>query len=417
MFEQTINNHSFWEGFSPEKLVKEYGSGLYVYNEALLRERCRELKNLVSYDNFVVDYSMKANSNPALLQIIHEEGLEVDVMSPGEIHMAEMAGYGPDEIFYICNNVAPDEMKYVIDKGIKVSVDSLGQLEQFGELAPHSKVSIRVNPGTGAGHHKKVVTAGKETKFGINTDCIEDIKRILKQYDLKLIGINQHIGSLFLNSTDYLKSADSLFSFALAFPDLDFVDLGGGFGIPYRAAEGETRLDLKELGLTLDTLFNDFSKKYGKKLLFRVEPGRYVVAECAKLLGTVNGVKYNEQNKYIGTDIGFNLLMRPVLYNSYHEIGFYRNEDFMDNKADGEIATIVGNICETGDILAKDRIFPLVRRGDTMIVHDAGAYGHVMSSNYNGRLKAAEVLLTADGTSKLIRKRDTFEDLVRNYIL
>ncbi len=404
-----------WDSQQFEDIVREYGSPVYIYSEAILRERCRDVMNFVKYEKFIVDYSMKANSNPALLKIIREEGLEVDVMSPGEIYIAEAAGYEPEEIFYICNNVSAEEMLYAIDKGIRVCADSLEQLEQYGQLAPHSSISIRINPGIGAGHHEKVVTAGKKTKFGINTELENDIRAILTKYDLKLIGITQHIGSLFLDGGEYLKSAENLMQFAGSFPDLEFVDLGGGLGIPYRAAEGEARLDLCELGSALDLMFADFVRHYGREIYFRIEPGRYIVAECGMILGTVNGRKYNHESKYIGTDIGFNVLMRPVLYDAYHEIDFYRNGDLLD-RMNGENATVVGNICETGDILAGNRMLPDVKAGDIIVVRDAGAYGHVMSSNYNGRLRTSEVLMCADGSRREIRKRDSFEDLMRNYV-
>jgi len=413
---QIQNNNLKFGAHLPEDLVKEYGSPLYVYSEAILRERCQEVMNFVTYDKFIVDYSMKANSTPALLKIIREEGLEVDVMSPGEIYIAELAGYQPEEILYICNNVSPEEMLYVIKKGIRVCVDSLAQLEQYGKLAPHSSISIRVNPGIGAGHHQKVVTAGKQTKFGINMDLVEDVKSILETYDLKLIGITQHIGSLFLESEDYLKSAEALAAFAKTFPDLEFIDLGGGFGIPYKAIDKEHRLDLHKLGNALDRLFAEFVQKYGREVFFRIEPGRYIVAECGTILGTVNGIKYNGDKKYIGTDVGFNVLMRPILYDAYHEVSFYRDGCFVDDTIK-EHATVVGNICETGDILADDRPLPMARAGDVIAISDAGAYGHIMSSTYNGRLRTGEVLLTLAGEPKEIRKRDSFEDLVRNYVL
>lgn len=413
---QIQNNDLKFGAHLPEELVKEYGSPLYVYSEAILRERCQEVMNLVKYDKFIVDYSMKANSTPALLKIIREEGLEVDVMSPGEIYIAELAGYQPKEIFYICNNVSPEEMLHVVNKGIRVCVDSLAQLEQYGKLAPHSNISIRVNPGIGAGHHQKVVTAGKQTKFGINMDLAEDIKRILEAYNLKLIGITQHIGSLFLKSEEYLKSAEALFDFAQMFPNLEFIDLGGGFGIPYKAVDKANRLDLRKLGNALDLLFTDFVQKYGREVFFRIEPGRYIVAECGTILGTVNGIKYNGDKKYIGTDVGFNVLMRPILYDAYHEVSFYRDGCLVDDTTK-ENATVVGNICETGDILADDRPLPMAGAGDIIAIKDAGAYGHIMSSTYNGRLRTGEVLLTLAGEIKEIRKRDSFEDLVRNYIL
>lgn len=405
----------FFGNREPGDIVQEYGSPVYVYNEAILRKRCRELKSMASYPHFVIDYSIKANFNPALLKIVKEEGLEVDVMSPGEMYLAKMAGFSSEEIFFISNNVSEEEMSYAIAEGIMVSVDSLSQLEQYGRLNPGGKVAVRLNPGVGAGHHEKVVTAGKKTKFGIDAERIEDIKAVLKKYSLTLAGINQHIGSLFLEKEQYLKSVDSLLRCAKEFNDLEFVDFGGGFGISYEKDKTPNRLDLRELGEELDKIMYQFTAEYGREIVFRVEPGRYVVAESSVLLGTAQCVKENHGKSYVGTDIGFNVLMRPVLYDSYHEIEVYSYIE--ETTSESSPVTVVGNICESGDILAENRLLPPIREKDIIGVLDAGAYGHVMSSNYNGRLRPAEVLVTEDGSVRLIRKRDSLEDLARNYIL
>ena len=413
--EHNLREAGFFGTMEPEQMTAKYGSPVYVYNEGILRSRCRELKQMVTYPHFVIDYSIKANFNPALLQIVKEEGLEVDVMSPGEIYLAKMAGYEPNQIFYICNNVSEEEMRYAIEAGVTTSVDSLSQLEQYGRLNPGGKVAIRLNPGHGAGHHQKVVTAGKETKFGIDAEMLHEVKEILARHNLALIGLNGHIGSLFLDKEQYLKSVDSILNCAKEFPDLEFVDFGGGFGISYHKEDKKKRLDLKDLGKELDEIMYRFAEEYGREIIFRAEPGRYVTAESSVLLGTVTAVKNNHENKYIGTDIGFNVLMRPVLYDSYHEIEVYGKSVEMSGKK--ERVTVVGNICESGDILAKDRMLPSMREKDVIGVLDAGAYGHVMSSNYNGRLRPAEVLVKEDGEVCLIRKRDTFEDLAGNYVL
>lgn len=413
--EYNLREEGFYGNMEPEQIIEKYGSPVYVYNEETLRSRCRELKNMVEYPCFVIDYSIKANFNPALLKIVKEEGLEVDVMSPGEIYLAKMAGYEPNEIFYICNNVSEEEMRYAIEAGVTTSVDSLSQLEQYGRLNPGGKVAVRLNPGHGAGHHQKVITAGRETKFGIDAEMLSEVKETLARYNLKLVGLNQHIGSLFLEKGQYLKSVDSLLDCAKEFRDLEFVDFGGGFGISYQKESKVQRLDLEDLGRSLDKIIYRFVKEYGREITFRAEPGRYVTAESSVLLGTVNTVKTNHGKKYIGTDIGFNVLMRPVLYDSYHEIEVYGKDKKMSGKT--ETVTVVGNICESGDILAKDRALPYMEEKDIIGVLDAGAYGHVMSSNYNGRLRPAEVLVKRDGEICLIRKRDTLEDLVKNYVL
>jgi diaminopimelate decarboxylase len=336
-------------------------------------------------------------------------------MSPGEIYINMLAGYKPEEILFISNNVSEEEFRYAINAGVKISVDSVSQLEMYGKINPGGKVAFRVNPGFGAGHHEKVTTAGQNTKFGIEMDSVPEVKRILSQYNLKLIGINQHIGSLFMDGEAYLQSTGNILAIARQFSDLEFIDLGGGFGIPYKKQAGQSRLDLKALGGKLSDFIQSWVKEYGKEIEFKIEPGRYIVAESGILLGKVYATKTNYNIKYIGTDLGFNVLVRPVMYDSHHDIEIYRDNDIPSLKE--ETVRIVGNICETGDIIAKDRKLPEILENDILGVLDSGAYGYSMSSNYNNRLRPAEVLIETDGNPRLIRRRDTLDDLVRNFTL
>lgn len=414
VYTKVTDKLDFFQGVDPTELAEKYGTPLYVYNERILRERCRDLKNLVTYPNFVVDYSAKANGNLAFLQIVKSEGLEVDAMSPGEIYVEKMAGFEPHEIFYICNNVSEEEMLYAIKEGVITSVDSLSQLEQYGKLNPGGEVAIRFNPGVGAGHHEKVVTAGKKTKFAVDPEFIPQVKEILKKYNLTLIGINQHIGSLFMTGEAFVKSIGSLLEIAKQFENLKFIDMGGGFGIPYKKEFDEAPLDLKDLGKHIDEALYKFAEEYGSQVTFRIEPGRYISAECSVLLGTVHAVKYNHDKKFVGTDLGFNVLQRPIMYDSYHGIEIFRKSDVKSEKE--ETVTVVGNICESGDILAKERNLPEIFEKDTLCVLDAGAYGFAMSSNYNNRLRPAEVLIRENNEVVLIRERDNFEDLTRHFI-
>jgi diaminopimelate decarboxylase len=406
-------NKDFYGKIDPISLVKKYGSPLYVYNEGILRERCRALKNLVTYPNFKVNYSAKANTNLSILRIIHDENLLVDAMSPGEIFIELKAGFSPEEILFICNNVSDEELRFAIDKGITISVDSLSQLERYGTLHKGGKVAVRINPGVGAGHHEKVVTGGKNTKFGVAPEYIETMKSILKKYDLKLIGLNQHIGSLFMNADSYIQAASFLLSFAENFPKLEFVDFGGGFGVPYHKEEGEQPLDLEDLGNKLQDLITAWVHRTKHQITIKIEPGRFAVAECGVILGCVHSIKINGDKKYIGTDIGFNVLLRPALYDAHHDIEIYGTEERENSRT--EPVTIVGNICETGDVLAKDRNLPKIAEGDILGILDAGAYGMVMSSNYNCRLRPAEILIDQNGDAILIRQRETLEDLVRHF--
>jgi len=405
---------NFYGNSSPEQLIRRYGSPLYVYNESILRQRCREMFSLVDYPYFKVHYSTKANSNLFILKIIREEGIYADAMSPGEVYILMAAGFKPEEIFYVSNNISESEMKFIVDKNILFSADSLSQLKQYGRINPGGKIAVRLNPGIGAGHHERVITGGKKTKFGINIDLIPQIKEILNEYNLTLVGINQHIGSLFMDYEPFIDGASSLLSVAKQFEDLEFIDFGGGFGIPYRKQENEPRLDLEKLGDKLTHILHNWTSEYGKKIEFKIEPGRYIVAESGVLLGTVHSIKENAGTIYVGTDLGFNVLARPMLYDSHHDIEVYKKHAPL-NTSQLKKVNVVGNICESGDIIAKDRALPEIEEGDILGVIDAGAYGFSMASNYNNRLKPAEVLIDMNGNDILIRRRDTLEDLMRNF--
>ena len=414
IYTKVTDQMNFWEGQDPVALAEKYGTPLYVTNERILRQRCRDLKNLVTYPNFVVDYSAKANCGLAFLQVVRSEGLEVDAMSPGEIYIEKKAGFGADQIFYICNNVSAEEMEYAVKEGVVISVDSLSQLEQFGQIAPGHEVAVRFNPGVGAGHHEKVVTAGKKTKFGIEPKYIPQVKELLEKYDLKLIGINQHIGSLFMTGEAFVASIAALFEIAKQFKGLRFVDMGGGFSIPYKKDFDEAPLDLKELGLTINKALYKFAEEYGEQITLRIEPGRYISAESNVILSTVHSVKHNHEKKFVGCDCGFNVLQRPIMYDSYHGVEVYRGTEEPSEQT--ETVTIVGNICESGDILAKDRDLPEIKKGDVLGILDAGAYGFTMASNYNNRLRPAEIMIRENGQVVLTREREVLEDLMRHVI-
>ena len=391
------------------RLIEKYGSPLYVYDENTLRKRSKEMMDLLPNKKLVVDYSIKANTNIELVKIIKSEGLHVDAMSPGEVAFEKKAGYKNNEIMYVCNNISESEMKEIIKEGILISVDSLSQLEMYGKLNPNGEVIVRFNPGVGAGHHEKVVTGGHHTKFGVQREFIDDVKRIIKKYNLNLIGINQHIGSLFLDYNSYIEGVKNILEIASSFKGLKLIDLGGGFGVPYNHEE---RLDLKKLSIELDKVLSAFLDNYDNKdVIFYIEPGRYVVCEAGILIGSVTSVKENYNTNYLGCDIGFNILMRPILYDSYHEIKVLQKNS-NDLK---ETYTVVGNICESGDILGSDRLLDKASVGDAIIVYNTGAYGYSMSSNYNLRSRPAEVLITIDHKDKLIRKRDTIEDMMSNF--
>lgn len=402
---------NFFGGSTPQELVRQFGTPLYVYNEPMLRQRCRELLALSHHPGYRVYYSAKANANLSLLRIIREEGLLADAMSPGELALQQAAGFRPEEILYVCNNVSECEMSAAVDAGVLMSLDSLSQMEQLGRIAPGKSVMVRVNPGIGAGHSKKVITAGKETKFGVSPEFFPQLREILKRYSLRLAGLNQHIGSLFLEPDPFLAAAEWLLETAAGFPGIEVIDFGGGFGIPYRKYENEPRLNMADLGARFDRMLKDWSAANTYRGRFFIEPGRYVAAESGLVLGTVHAVKDNAGTSYVGTDIGFSVLARPMLYDAFHDIEVYR--EGAEPSADTLPQTIVGNICESGDILAAKRPLPVMREGDIIAMLDAGAYGFSMASTYTQRLRPAEVLITATGEARLIRRCERVEDLMR----
>lgn len=416
------DNVHFFGKTNPHALLEAFGSPLYVYNENILRQSCRALKGLSSHPGYGVNYSVKANANPAILRIVREEGLVVDAMSPGELYLDQLAGFGTDEILYISNNNSREEMANALAHGLLMSVDSLAQLERLGQMHPGGRVMVRFNPGIGAGHSAKVVTGGPKTKFGVSPDVLSDVFALIDNFQLTLAGVNQHIGSLFMEAKGYLDAAKVLLDLIDTFPEkyrktLEVVDFGGGFGIPYHKYEGEARLDMDELGRHLHDLIHGWAERTGYKGRFLVEPGRYVVAESGLVLGRVQAVKENAGHRFVGTDIGFNVLMRPVMYDSFHDVEIYRAEGVTTQETDVLSQTITGNICESGDILAKARELPAMQEGDVVGILDAGAYGFSMSSSYNQRQRPAEVLITSSGAAKLIRRRESLEDLARAFCL
>ena len=406
---------NFFGNMNPQELAEQYGTPLYVYNEKILRNRMQRMAHLISFPGFTANYSIKTNSNLSILKIALEEGLNADAMSPGEIFLLRKAGFPRERIFYVSNNVSADELRYAIDQGVVISLDSLSQLELFGRINRGGRCAVRLNPGYGAGHHEKVITAGKKTKFAISESDVPEILKIAAKYDLQIIGINQHIGSLFMDGSPFMLAVEQFLKIAMQFKNLEFVDFGGGFGIPYHKLEGEEEFDLASFGAALEKVVEIWTERYGKKVVFKSEPGRYIAAEGGVLLGSVYAKKNNSGVRYIGTDIGMNVLIRPAMYNSWHDIEIFRDGRMVDESSGIEKVTVVGNICESGDILAKERDLPVINEGDVLCVLDAGAYGYSMCSNYNNRLRPAEVLIGLDGNARLIRRRDTLEDLLSGF--
>ena len=408
-----IEKTNFFKDNNIEEIAKEYGTPLYVASEEIIRQHMHAVSKVITKYPYTANYSVKANTNIHILKLALEEGLNCDAMSVGEIKMLEAAGFPYDRIFFVPNNVGTDEMKYAIERDIRTSLDSLSQLEMYGELNPGGKCAVRINPGVGAGHCEKVVTGGKKTKFGIAEEDIPKIFEICEKYNLTIVGINQHIGSGFMKPEPYLQAVDNLLRIALGFKNLEFIDFGGGYGIPYHKLEDdEADYPMEEFKERLEKILDYFVESYKKPVMFKSEPGRFCVAEGVVLLGRVNAVKENAGKKYAGTDIGMNVLVRPSMYDSWHDIEVIRNGKVVSRDELSEV-TVCGNICESGDLLAKDRMLPTIKKDDLCAVLDAGAYGYSMCSNYNSRLRPAEVMIEKDGKVKLIRRRETYEDLLK----
>ena len=409
-----IKATDFFKGNKPEDIVSEFGTPVYVYNEDILRDRMRKVEGVIKKYPYRANYSIKSNTNLHILKIALSEGLNADAMSIGEIKMLEKAGFPKDRIFFVPNNVSENELQYAIDNEIMTSLDSLDQLELFGTLNPGGKCAVRINPGVGAGHHEKVVTAGKKTKFAVAEEDIDKIFEIAKKYNLTIAGINQHVGSLFMDPEPFIQAVQNFLRIAKKFEKLEFIDFGGGYGIPYHKLDDEKDFPMESFSERFEKLLDDFVEEYGYAPLFKTEPGRYCVAESSVILGRVHATKQNSGIKYIGTDIGMNVLVRPSMYDSWHDVEVIRNNEIVSRDNLSE-KTVVGNICESGDILAKDRMLPEIKRGDLVAILDTGAYGYSMCSTYNSRPRPAEVLICSDGTVKCIRRAETFEDLIKYF--
>lgn len=409
--ESYIGKSDFFKGNDPERLVREYGSPLYVYNEDIIRRQMARVTGVITKYPYTANYSVKANTNIHILRLALAEGLNCDAMSIGEIRLLQKAGFPNERIFFVPNNVSEEELRVAIEEGILTSLDSLSQLELYGTLNPGGECAVRLNPGIGAGHSEKVVTGGKRTKFGIAAEELDGIFELAARFGLRIVGINQHIGSLFMDPQPYLDAVSSLLRLAVRFPGLRFLDFGGGYGIPYHKLEGEAEYDMAAFRERLLPILDRFVSEYGDAPLFKSEPGRYCVAEGGVILGRVHALKQNAGRKYAGTDIGMNVLVRPSMYDSWHDIEVLRGGRLLP-RADMEEVTVTGNICESGDLLAKDRLLPRLRRGDLLCVLDSGAYGYSMCSSYNSRPRPAELMIGRDGNVRQIRRRETIEDLM-----
>jgi diaminopimelate decarboxylase len=403
----------YFDGVSTVELAEKFDTPLYVVSESRIRDNYQHLYRALTrnYEKVKVYYAAKANSNLSVLKILETEGAGVDAVSPGEVFMALTTGFTPDRILFTGTSVRDDELKFLADSGVTVNVDSLSQLDRLLKLAVPEVLSVRVNPEIGAGHHDHCITAGKSTKFGLWEDNALKAYATAKKARVEKFGIHMHVGSGVLDVEPFLLALDKLLSVAQKVHDqlgisFEFVDMGGGLGVPYKPEEKP--LDLNVFSDKVLSLFKSKVSEYGLgEPFFCVEPGRYLVSDASILLTAVNTAKATPFKRFVGVDAGFNTLIRPTMYGSYHHILVANRL----NAAEEETYDVVGPICESGDALAKDRRLPKVEEGDLLAVLNAGAYGFSMSSQYNARPRAAEVLVK-NGKSILIREREHLDDLL-----
>jgi diaminopimelate decarboxylase len=403
----------FFDGFSVKALAEKYDTPLYLLSEKRIRDNYNRLHNALisSYKHLRVYYAAKANTNLTVLRVLQSEGAYLDAVSPGEVFMGLSSGYTPDRILFTGTSVRNDELKFLSGANITVNVDSQSELDRLLKIAVPPVVSARVNPEVGAGHHSHCITAGPESKFGLMEEDALKAYATAKRARVERFGIHMHIGSGILDLEPYSLAVEKLLNIAKLVHDevgieFEFIDIGGGFGVPYNPEDKD--LDLTEFSNKIVSPFKNRVKEYGLgKPFLCVEPGRYLVCDASILLTTVNTIKITPSKKFVGVDAGFNTLVRPTMYGSYHPI-------LIANKvaqADKETYDVVGPICESGDSLAKERQLPKVEEDDLLAVLNAGAYGFSMSSQYNSRPRAAEVMIR-QGKDVLVRKREELSDLM-----
>jgi diaminopimelate decarboxylase len=403
----------FFDGFSTKELAQKYDTPLYLLSEKRIRDNYNRLHDALisNYKYLRIYYAAKANSNLTVLKILQNQGAYLDTVSPGEVFMGLTCGYTPDRILFTGTSVRNDELKFLSDTNVTVNVDSQSELERLLQIAVPPVLSVRVNPEVGAGHHNHCITAGPDTKFGLTEEDALKAYASAKKARVERFGIHMHIGSGILDVEPYVLAVERLLSVAKRVHDelgleFEFIDIGGGYGVPYKPEDKE--LDLSEFSAKVVAPFKAKVKEYGLgKPFLCIEPGRYLVCDASILLTSVNTLKATPTKKFIGVDAGFNTLVRPTMYGSYHPI-LVANKL---NAAEKDTYDVVGPICESGDALAKDRQLPQVEEGDLLAVLNAGAYGFSMSSQYNSRPRAAEVMIR-QGKAVLVRKREQLDDLM-----
>lgn len=400
--QQTLSNSQLLD------IANQFGTPLYVYHAEQIAYRAQQLKAAFSHCDARFFYAAKALTNINILKWMKALGLSLDCVSINEVKLGLKAGFDPSEILYTPNCVAFNEIEEARQLNVHINIDNISVLEQFGNRYGNSyPVCIRLNPHIMAGGNLKISTGHIDSKFGISIHQMRHIERIVKTTRLHVKGLHMHTGSEIKDVNVFLAGLEVMFEMARHFDTLEFIDMGSGFKVPYHADEDET--DVQLLGLRVAEALHTYEHETGNKLQVWFEPGKFLVSESGYFLVKANIIKQTTATVFVGVNSGFNHLIRPMFYDSYHHIVNISNPEGPER-----IYTVVGNICET-DTFAWDRKLPEVREGDVLAFLNAGAYGFEMSSRFNARLKPAEVMVL-NGQPLLIRARETFDDLLKNQI-
>lgn len=398
-----------WGGATLTQLAAEHGTPLYVYDGEQIKAQYKRLKNAFQGIETRFLYACKALNNINVMRLLLKEGAGLDAVSINEVEIGLIAGFQPQDILFTPNCVSMQEYERAVELGVRINIDNISILEQFGDRFGNSvPVCVRLNPHIMAGGNVNISTGHIDSKFGISIHQLRHLTRVVKSHNIKINGLHMHTGSDILDAEVFLRGAELLFDAAEHFPDLEYLDFGSGFKVAYK--EGDVTTDIEALGAAISQRFAQFCKDYGRELTLMFEPGKFLVSEAGLLLVQVSVVKQTTATVFAGVDSGQNHLIRPMFYNAHHDIVNVSNPE---GKA--RIYTVVGNICET-DTFGYDRKLTEVREGDILAIKNAGAYAFTMSNNYNARFRPAEVLLL-DGKPHLIRKRETLEDITRNQLM
>jgi diaminopimelate decarboxylase len=404
-----VQNPTEIQGINLESIAHQFGSPVYVYDGDKIVNQIQALQEAFAGVPLKIKYATKALSNISILKLVKSSGAGVDAVSIEEVRLCLLAGFLSNEIMYTPNCVSFEEVQQAVDLGVMINLDNLPILAQFGQNYGNTvPVCIRINPHIMAGGNAKISVGHIQSKFGISIDQLVEVLAVVAEFKMLITGLHVHTGSDILDAEVFLKGGNVLFTAAMKFPDLKFLDFGGGFKVGYKP--GDVTTDIFQVGRKVTEAFQEFCKKYGRALELWLEPGKFLVSESGYLIVKTNVVKHTPQLTFAGVDSGLNHLIRPMLYDAYH--GVY---NLSNPKGDLKPYDVVGYICET-DTLAADRMISELRAGDLIVFKNAGAYGFSMASNYNSRLRPAEVLVLKK-EAKLIRKREDFEDLIRNQVV